>query len=554
KSLVSGSARTQAGSRADLNLHDTSLWQLSGTSNLSNLRNDASLIDFSAPVGNSYKTLTVNNYHGANGTIALNTHLYDDNSPSDKLVIDGGQASGSSNLAIKNAGGAGALTQGNGIMVVDALNGGSTDQEAFRLLNRVKAGPYEYNLYRGSRDDSNSEAWYLRSSQEEPDDPELPPKKPDDPDQPEKPEQPDKPNKPINPVQPEQPEKPTHPEQPEQPEKPARIAKPNKPLIPNYRRETSLYSAIPEMALRYSHAMLDTLHERVGEERRLNVEPLPSEAIDEYGPSLGWGRVIYQNGESASADYDINAFQVGLDLYRNEDSDGSQDLAGLSLGIGQLDGSVVHGNGQDAGDNALRAYSLGGYWTHFGPAGWYVDGVLQFHAFDIDAHSVDGESLHSDGRGFSASLETGYPFEIDDDLYVEPQAQVVVSRIELDSAHDSAAEVHFEDVDSLAGRLGVRIAQDWFREDDNGDIQRTNVWVRPSIWHEFRGQPQTEFSSADGYLPFAGDLQGTSGELNLGVDYQVDENTTFTFSAGYQEGFDDDSSSYEGILGVKIKF
>ncbi|WP_394561130.1 autotransporter outer membrane beta-barrel domain-containing protein [Aquipseudomonas alcaligenes] len=506
-SLVSGSAKTASGSTANLSMRDTSLWQLTGDSNLSSLRNDASLIDFSAPLGGAFKRLTVHDYHGANGTIALNTHLYDDASPSDRVVIDGGKATGSSNLAIRNAGGAGALTTGNGIMVVDAVNGGGTEQGAFRLLNQVKAGPYEYLLYRGSRDDSNADAWYLRSTIE-----------PDDPGWPEK-------------------------------EK------------PNYRVETSLYSAVPEMALRYSHALLDTLHERVGEERRLSTDPLPTEEVDEYGPSLGWGRVIYQVGEAggrdegaASFDYDVNAFQVGLDLYRNEDVDGSLDIAGLSFASGKMYGSVEHGDGRDAGHDRLRAHSLGGYWTHFGPEGWYVDGVLQFSTFDIESDSADDQHLETDGRGITASLEAGYPFEVDDDLFVEPQAQVIVSRIELDDSHDGAADVRFEDVDSLAARLGLRIAQDWFDEDDGGDIRRTTAWIRPSIWHEFKGQPQTEFSSASGYVPFTSDMSGTTGEINLGIDHQVDDNTTFTFSAGYQQGFDDDSSGYEGIIGVKVDF
>src|SRR4029077_5726552 len=52
--------------------------------------------------------LTTTNYVGASGTIALNTFLGTDGSPSDKLVINGGSATGSSFLRITNAGGPGA--------------------------------------------------------------------------------------------------------------------------------------------------------------------------------------------------------------------------------------------------------------------------------------------------------------------------------------------------------------------------------------------------------------------------------------------------------------
>lgn len=544
-SVLSGSAHTADGSSSSVSLHDTSLWNLTGESNLGSLSNDASLIDFSAPQGGNFKNLTVNTYHGANGTLALNTYLYSDGSPSDKLVVDGGKADGSSNLLIRNAGGPGALTQGNGILVVDAQNGATTAPEAFRLLNRVKAGPYEYNLYRASLDGSNGEAWYLRSTVD------AAPVDPVDPVDPVKPVDPVDPVAPADPVEPVAPLVPVV----EQPIAPAR------PQVPNYRAETSLYRALPSMLLTYSRAMVDTLHERVGEERRLATDPLPEQALEHYGPSLGWGRLILRKGEDelgegARYDYRMQAFQVGADLYRNEDTDGSTDQAGLSLNVGRIAGSVDHTTGSSAGDDLVRAYGIGGYWTHFGPEGWYLDGVLQFNRFDIKASPNDMDALKTRGRGVTASLEGGYPFHLNKDknLHIEPQAQVIVTKVKVDDSHDDASGVRFEDVDSLTGRLGVRVDKDWFREDDKGKVHRTNVWVRPSVWHEFKGQAKTEFSSANGYIPFGTDMSGTWGELNLGVDYQVDERTTVTGSLGYQKAFNKDSRSYEGMIGIKVKF
>ncbi|MBO3273763.1 autotransporter outer membrane beta-barrel domain-containing protein [Pseudomonas schmalbachii] len=538
-SVVVGSANTAAGSSSDVTMRDTSIWNLTGDSNLSTLRNQQSLIDFSTPAAGKYKQLRVGNYQGDNGTVALNTYLYTDDSPSDQLVIDGGTAGGNTNLQIKNAAGPGALTTGNGIKVVDAVNGGTTDAAAFRLLSRVKAGPYQYTLNRSSLDDSNPEAWYLRSTKVTGstgggDDPEPP----------------------------------TTPSTSAAPTAPG-AQEPVSPLampvqVPNYRAETSLYSAIPAMALNYSRAMVDTLHERVGEERRLSTEPLPSEERETYGPSLGWGRVIYRKGDDslpggARYDYRVHAFQVGVDLYRHEDTDGSTDQAGLSFSSGKLSGSVDHEDGRNTGDDSLRATGIGGYWTHFGPDGWYLDGVLQFNRFDIEANPSEMPKLKTKGRGVTASLEAGRPFRIDDDekdkdVYIEPQAQIIASKLKIDDARDEAADVRFEDVDSLTGRLGVRIDRDMFRTDDKGKTLRTNAWVRPSVWHEFRGKARTEFSSADGYIPFGTEMSGTWGELNAGIDYQVSERTTLTGSLGYQKAFGDDSRSYEGMLGVKVNF
>lgn len=561
-SQVNGAATTAAGSTSNLSMSDTSLWKLTGNSNLSSLSNDNSLIDFSAPSGGSFKTLTVNQYQGNNGTIALNTYLYDDQSPSDKLVIDGGQASGNSNLQIKNAGGPGALTKGNGIQVVDAINGGTTQAQAFRLLSQVKAGPYEYTLHRASLDNSNAQAWYLRSTKDAtpvdptPVDPTPVDPTPVDP-TPVDPTPVDPTPVDPTPVDPT----PVDPTPVDPTPKPVDNTPKPAPQVPNYRPETSLYSAIPDMTLRYSRMLVDTLHERMGEEVRSAVDPLPGEAQSDYGPSLGWGRLIYGQGDQdlgngSGYNYSQQAFQVGIDLYHGEDTDGSTDQAGISLSAGKIAGDVEHTDGSAAGDAKVRAVGLGGYWTHFGPAGWYLDGVLQFNHFDIQAHPEDLPRFKTKGKGITASLEAGYPFKLnkDESFKIEPQAQVIVTKIKINDSHDAASDVRFEDVDSLTGRLGVRIDKDMFREDDKGKLHRTNLWIRPSIWHEFKSQPKTEFSSSEGYIPFTTDMGGTWTEVNLGVDYQVSEKTTIHVSAGYEKGLDNDSHGYEGILGVKVKF
>ncbi|UVE19454.1 autotransporter outer membrane beta-barrel domain-containing protein [Pseudomonas sp. LS44] len=521
-STLTGAALTDAGGIANVTLVD-STWNFSN-----------------APVDGVFNTLRVNSYTGA-GTLALNTVLAGDGSPSDKLLIDGGTATGSSQLQIKNAGGAGELTTGNGILVVDTINGGTTAADAFALSGRVVAGPYEYtlqrssiegSLQRSSTDGSNEQAWYLRSSE--------------------------------TPTPPSPPSPPSPPAPPSPPSPPAPPAPPAPPR-PNYRPETSLYTAVPALALVYSRAIIDTLHERVGEERRLAGAPLPADNQEAYGPSLGWGRAIYRHGEQERShsgpfgetpeyDYDLSAFQVGLDLYRSEATDGSTNQAGLSLAIGTIDGSIEHYNGADAGDDTLRAYSLGGYWTHFGPAGWYLDGVLQLNRFDIEAKPDSMGKLDTDGWGYTASLEGGYPFQIDKDLYIEPQAQVIYSSVDLDDSHDIAADVRFKDVESLIGRAGVRLDKDWYREAMNGEVLRTSLWVRPSVWHEFKGDPKTEFSSARGFVPFDADLGGSWGEVNVGLDWQAGADTSFYVSAGYQKAVDGDNHSYEGMLGVKVAF
>lgn len=464
-------------------------------------------------------------YVSNGGRVLLNTTLNSggSNSLSDMLVVDSTTtgSGGATGLLVRNVGGQGELTQGNGIAVVELLNktDGASDANAFALARRVVAGPYEYRLQRGAEDGSATDTWFLRSDAVPPDGPPGPGPDPD----------------------------------------------PAPAPVPNYRPEVSLYGAVPALALVYSRTLIDTLHERVGEERLNRGESLPKEDESTLAPSMGWGRVIYrsgkQDGDGKNAlgntpeyNYDLTAFQVGTDLYRKVRPDGSHEQAGLSLSAGTLDAGVSHYTRRAAGADTLRAYGIGAYWTHFGPSGWYMDGVLQVNRFDIEAKPNDLAKLKTRGWGYTASLENGYPIEVDKDWYVEPQLQAIYSYVDLENSDDAGARIRFRDVDSLIGRAGVRIAKDWESEGVNHSARRTNAWIRPSVWHEFKGQPKTEFSSESGYIPFESDIQGTWGEVNVGLDYQANRRTTLTASAGYRQGFDGDSHGYDAMLGFKINF
>ena len=161
--VLNGAALTEAGTTSKVSLIQGTVWNLTANSNVTTLTNDASQILFGASTAGVFKTLTANSYTGANGLIGLNTYLGTDGSPSDRLVIDGGSATGTTRLRIANAGGPGQLTQADGILVVDTVNGATTLPGAFSLDGRAVAGAYEYRLFRGNADGTNTDAWYLRS-------------------------------------------------------------------------------------------------------------------------------------------------------------------------------------------------------------------------------------------------------------------------------------------------------------------------------------------------------------------------------------------------------
>ena len=131
------------------------------------------------------------------------------------------------------------------------------------------------------------------------------------------------------------------------------------------------------MALLYGRNLLDTLHERVGEERGRSTLP-SGQSPEQPAQGPGWGRIIgvngVQHGDSLGVlggsggphyDYTFLGLQAGMDVYRHDRPDGSRDQAGGYFAIGGDQGRCYHFDSRQ-GDSNFAAYTLGGYWTHSG--------------------------------------------------------------------------------------------------------------------------------------------------------------------------------------------
>ncbi|EIG1054610.1 autotransporter-associated beta strand repeat-containing protein [Salmonella enterica subsp. enterica serovar Napoli] len=116
--------------------------------------------------GNVGSTLTVaGDYVGLDGTLKIAAQQH---SPgvADHLVIDGGTASGTTLLDI-DVSRLGEPTEGDGILVVDAINGGvttaQTTKDAFTIgSDYLTAGAWEYQLFAGDLNGAG-EDWFLRA-------------------------------------------------------------------------------------------------------------------------------------------------------------------------------------------------------------------------------------------------------------------------------------------------------------------------------------------------------------------------------------------------------
>ena len=88
---------------------------------------------------------------------------------------------------------------------------------------------------------------------------------------------------------------------------------------------------------------------------------------------------------------------------------------------------------------------------------------------------------------------------------------------------------------------------------DNSPQPRSiTAWIRPSLWNEFRGAPQTLFSSATGPVPFQSNISGAWFELNAGLDAQITGATSLFASAGYQVATNGNTTAYNGKAGLRV--
>ncbi|KVL45751.1 autotransporter outer membrane beta-barrel domain-containing protein [Burkholderia territorii] len=475
--LTNGTTLTGKIDPVALNVDATSTWHMTGSSVLSSL-NNAGLVAFAAPSGaptaaGSYRTLTTGSYVGNGGTIALNTFLGADASPTDRLIVNGGTATGTTGLKIANTAGTGAQTTGDGIPVVVTANGGTTAASAFHLAGPVQAGAYEYRLYRGGQSDANG--WYLRSQLD-----------------------------------------PTDPGDPVHPSGGGDGGGNGNGGNLAYRPGVAGYAMTPLLNADYGFSTLGKLHERVGD--IYNLEKQAPGNRDGVWGRIG-GQSLDANAGRFAADERTFFAQFGKDWTLDQAPAGGSTHAGVTASIGIANASFsdmaragTPGLSTSTGSVEMHAQSIGGYWTRYLADGTYFDSVGQITHYGNRYRDGYGNDASQNGFGIALSQEVGKPFGIGGTpIAVEPQAQLMYQYLKLNGFNDNVSAVSGTTSNALRGRVGVRI----FRPnlDANAGGGAATPYFTADVLHDFLSPGQTVV----GGTPFATHLGRTWYELGLGV-------------------------------------
>ena len=534
-------------------------WNMDGDSSVSALTlNTGSQINFAhSDADPTFKTLTVTgNYHGDGGLLVMNTQLGDDNSPTDKLVVTG-DTTGSTYVAVNNAGGIGALTT-NGIKIIE-VQGDSSGQ--FVQQGRIVAGLYDYYLQRGDSSYTPPTAydpaqsalndWYLISK--------LPPVEP--PEEPEPPvvEPPEEPEPPVV-EPPEEPEPPVV-EPPEEPEPPVVDPKePEPPVVPNkpkdlvVRPEAGSYIA--------NHAAGNTLfttrlHDRLGETQYTDVLTGEERVTSMWLRQIGGRNNFKDSSGQLKTSTNRYVMQLGGDIAQWSTDGLDRWHLGLMAGYANAKSHTHSNKSRHDSRSSIDGYSVGAYGTWYNndadKTGLYVDTWLLYNWFK---NSVSGDDLPSesyDSNGFTGSVESGYTFKVRESerrkVFIQPKAQLTWMGVKADRHIErNGTRVDSTGNNNLQTRLGVRAyMQGNATQDDNKD--RTFEPFAEVNWIHNTQRFGVEMNN----VKLSQDGARNIGEVKVGIEGQFSQRTSGWINIAQQIG-DAGYNDTSGMLGIKYSF
>lgn len=485
---------------SSLTLNNQSVWNLTGDSVLTNLSMDNSLLNFTQPQQGQFHTLNASTLSG-NGSLNFNTQLGSDNSPTDLLHVQG-NASGQFGVLVRNVGGSGALTTGDGIRLVQV---DGADTSSLKLLRKVSAGAYDYYLYKGGS--GSSKDWYLRTYLE----PVPPPEPVPDPD-------------------------PAPEPTPQPTPTPTPIPKP----VIAYRTDVVGYIAAPFLNRQYGFSSMGSYHERTGDSVK--------RAQDGTWARIGGAHDNYDIGRF-SFDSDIRYIQIGKDLYQDETPRGNNVHAGIMISLGDQKTNSsdsargLVGESTDTGDVSTDAYGIGGYYTVKTDSGAYLDFVGQVTDYHTEFQSET--QAKQDGYGVALSAEGGIPLAITQSWRLEPQTQVIYQYLHMKGFNDGIASVEKTTDNSVQARAGVRLSH-------LPQVDQPNItpYLNLDAVSTFSDAPAVTIASTR----ISPDFTQSTWKAGGGITATLSKNAALYASANYLRGFDGKQEGYQGNIGINVSF
>ncbi|WP_345829966.1 autotransporter outer membrane beta-barrel domain-containing protein [Erwinia sp. HDF1-3R] len=316
------------------------------------------------------------------------------------------------------------------------------------------------------------------------------------------------------------------------------------------------YISVPVGLAYYTTAILDDLHKRLGELRQQSAQPDGSggEMFLRYTGS----NMTYKTSQSFrdfgyDVDIDYSAMQIGGNLLRFDGvSDSLRGGVAYTRGNTRLRPHAADGYSSTTFDS--DSVALYGTWQR--DNGFYLDGALSYdwHRGETDIARQKAVAKLK-GKGWTASLESGWPVEFANGVRLEPQAQLMVLHLAMDSLTDKDnLTVSYPDYHLTTGRLGARLDRTW-----TDDSQRQYTpYLRTNYLKGWGGDGKTTVG-ARGYEDishtFSGGKYGQMWELGLGGTTRFKNDVSMYAEADYRKAIDGNGGKgWRYSMGVRWTF
>lgn len=552
---------------------------------------NAGLIDLTNGSASPGNTLNIDgDLISAGGVVKLNTTLNEGgvrgNQFSDTLSVEGHASNGTTLLDVTPTDvSTGNLTDLNHSSSVESYEGislaqvaGNASHTSFALKGGyLAAGPWRYELYSfapGSSDADQRKVpggidnafWDYRLANayvcqgsacnppvKEPTDPTTPPEQPGTPVKdpavtPTRPGTPERPDVPVDPTT----EPLTNPPDDGCIVNGVDRCAPGRPAVTP---QVPAYISAPVALAYYNVAIIDDLHKRLGELRHEQTRPQGNggEMFLRYiGTNMTYKSNVGFNQFGYDFDMDYNAMQIGGNVLR---LDGEQDS--LRGGVAYTRGnSRMRPKAADGfSSTTFDSDSIALYLTWQRQNGFYMDGVLSFdrHRGETDIQRQQ-KVASPKANSWSASLEGGYPYQFDNGLKLEPQLQLMHTRLNMDNFTDrEGTTVKYQDYSQTIGRAGLRADRTW--NDDAG--RQYTPYLRANYYRGWGGEAKTTIGAETiaASHTFSSGKFGQMGELGGGGTVTFKNDLSLYAEVDYRREFDSNGArgwNYTG--GVRWQF
>lgn len=248
-----------------------------------------------------------------------------------------------------------------------------------------------------------------------------------------------------------------------------------------------------------------------------------------------WAR--YDGGRLKGSDglkNDFHTIQVGVDTQP----------ASVPVRVGVAFSYTTSDTDFARGSADMDTYSFAGYGVWMGESGQFADIVARVATIETDLTVDSVKKGTMDNVAASLSGEFGWRFDVMNNFFVEPQAELTYTYVNSETLKLSdGSNYSYDSVNSLLGRAGVAFGMAC-------PNNKGNVYARVSAVHEFLGDSKVTGGSGAVHEV---DGKDTWVEYGIGANFNLNKSTYFWADVERTSGgtLDED---YRATVGVRYMF